>query len=34
MMYFTNTFMIGLLVNTIKIPFDNGANIKGSSKAP
>ena len=33
-MYLINPFMIGLLVNTIKIPFDNGANIKGSSKAP
>ena len=33
-MYLVNQIALGLLVNTIKIPFDNGANIKGSSKAP
>ena len=33
-MHFINTIVLGLVVNTIKIPFDNGANIKGSSKAP
>ena len=33
-MYFINPIVTGLLVNTIKIPFDNGANIKGSSNAP
>jgi arginase len=33
-MLFFNNLLLGLLVNTISIPFDNGANIKGSQKAP
>ena len=33
-MLWVNNLVLALLVNTIKIPFDNGANIKGSEKAP
>ena len=31
---FFNYFIIGLLINVVKIPYDRGANIPGSKEAP
>lgn len=33
MFFINNLFVYGLLVNIIDLPYDNGANMKGSSKA-
>lgn len=34
MLFYLSTLSIGLLVNTINFPFDRGANIRGSDRAP
>lgn len=34
MFFYLSTLSIGLLVNTINFPFDRGANIRGSDRAP